>query len=107
MAGSILRQQVRAARGRPWGKLRKHGLYGWDPSREWLKLPPREAVEAAREELALMAKNLMDASQFLPPSWDRGVARASGALLLMVSYLQELLEDDPAEVDIEEESLAS
>ena len=93
VAVTVLRQQVRQARGKPWNTPYQHGLYGWDPSREWLRLPAGEAVDALREELHTLAATLTRAVEFLPETWDAALSRCAGALLLVTAHLREVVKE--------------
>jgi|GEM_PF-1792260 hypothetical protein len=93
LAITVLRQQVWEARGKPWNSPYQHGLYGWDPSKRWLRLPAGQAVDALREELHTLAATLTRAVEFLPERWDAALSRCAGALLLVTAHLREVVQE--------------
>lgn len=96
MAATVLRRQVWLAKGKAWFTPFEHGFYGWDPSREWLRMPPREAVGALREELHTIAVTLTNAAELLPEAWDAAISRCAGALLLVSAHLRDAVEGSAA-----------
>ncbi len=92
LVSAVLQHQVQIAQGKSWFTPFRHGLYGWDPSREWHTLPSREAVETLREELQSIAETLVSALEFLPEEWEAALSRCAGALLLVAARLRDALE---------------
>jgi hypothetical protein len=92
LVAAVTRQQVESAKRQAWLPQASHGLYGWDPTREWDFMSPHDAVDALCDEMRSIAGVLLTAVDFAPLAWEANLCRCAGSVLLVTANLWEVLQ---------------
>ena len=91
LVATVTRKKFHWAVEREWLPKSSHGLYGWDPTRQWSSMTAPEAVEALCDELRNTAMSILGAVDFVPVQWEAGLCDCVASVLMVSAQLLEAL----------------